>query len=66
MGSIGVLFIILGFGSLILEQFNMEFKLLSWADDFQPWLGIGLGVVGVLLVLAGIVSKKNQENPPQH
>ncbi len=43
----------------------MEFKLLSWADDFQPWLGIGLGVVGVLLVLGGLVSKKNQENPPQ-
>ncbi|WP_194817271.1 hypothetical protein [Nocardia sp. XZ_19_385] len=53
MVQIGIWLAILGFGSLILEQMNMEFIILSWADDMQPVFGIGLGVIGVLVALAG-------------
>lgn len=57
MGSIGTLLVILGFGSLILEQFNMEFRLLAWANDYQPWFGIVLGVIGVVLILVHFASR---------
>ena len=48
---IGILFTVLGFGSLILQQFNMDFRLISWADDMQPTFGIVLGLVGVVTML---------------
>ena len=43
MTSIGVLLAILGFGSLILPAFGMQFRLLSAVEGAQPWFGIVLG-----------------------
>ncbi|MEV6274039.1 hypothetical protein [Nocardia sp. NPDC051832] len=60
--QIGIWLAILGFGSLILEQMNMEFIILSWADDMQPVFGIGLGVAGVLLALAGGVASAQKSD----
>jgi hypothetical protein len=51
MTRLAILFIVLGFGSLILNLFNMEFVVLSWADNYQPWAGVGLGVVGILIIV---------------
>lgn len=67
MGSIGFLFIILGFGSLILPTFNIQFKLLQWADPYQPWIGVGVGLIGVALLVANFFANKNAEGtqPPQ-
>lgn len=67
MVSIGFALVVFGFGSLILEQFNMQFRILAWAQDFQPWLGIVLGLVGVALVVLGYMRGKNQgqaQQPP--
>lgn len=58
MVQIGILLIILGFGSLILEQFDMEFRLLSWAYDMQPVFGIVLGLIGVALIVGALLMKK--------
>ncbi|MEU7788117.1 hypothetical protein [Amycolatopsis sp. NPDC049159] len=64
---IGVVFAVLGFGSLILEQFDYEFRLIAWASDMQPWFGIGLGVVGLALcgvsALAGRAKATPQQQP---
>jgi hypothetical protein len=51
----GILFTVLGFGSLILEQFNYEFTLISWADDMQPVFGIVLGLVGVAIIVVPLL-----------
>ena len=39
MTSIGALLAILGFGSLILPAFGMQFRLLSAVEGAQPWFG---------------------------
>ncbi|MDO5067571.1 MAG: hypothetical protein Q4D96_09865 [Propionibacteriaceae bacterium] len=66
MGSIGVMLMILGFGSLILPTFNIQFKLLAWADPYQPWIGIVVGVIGVLLLIGNVMANRNKETPPPY
>jgi len=62
---IGILFTVLGFGSLILEQFDYEFRLLSWATDLQPTFGIALGVGGLVLIAAGVLTGRAKKAKPQ-
>jgi hypothetical protein len=64
MMRIGILFAVLGFGSLVLEQFDYEFRLLSWATDMQPGFGIVLGLVGVALI-GGSVAMSRAKAAPQ-
>jgi hypothetical protein len=64
MMRIGILFAVLGFGSLVLEQFDYEFRLLSWATDMQPGFGIVLGLVGVALI-GGSVAMSRAKSAPQ-
>lgn len=64
MVRIGALLIVFGFGSLILESMNMEFRILTWARDMQPGFGIIVGIVGVLLIVADVVLKKNKKSRP--
>jgi drug/metabolite transporter (DMT)-like permease len=63
MLRIGILFAVLGFGTFILEQFDMEFRLLSWADDMQPTFGIVLGLVGVALIAVSLVIGRAKATP---
>jgi hypothetical protein len=69
MMRIGILFAVLGFGSLILEQFDYEFTLISWASDMQPVFGIVLGLAGLALaggsVLVGRAKAAPQQPPAQ-
>ncbi|MEU8635986.1 hypothetical protein AB0C38_27805 [Amycolatopsis sp. NPDC048633] len=64
MMRIGILFAVLGFGSLALEQFDYEFRLLSWATDMQPGFGIVLGLVGLALI-GGSVAMNRAKSAPQ-
>jgi hypothetical protein len=64
MMRIGILFAVLGFGSLVLEQFDYEFTLLSWATDMQPGFGIVLGLVGLALI-GGSVAMSRVKAAPQ-
>ncbi|MFI5777342.1 hypothetical protein [Nocardia sp. NPDC051570] len=56
MVRIGIWLAILGFGSLLLQQLDMHFMILAWADSMQPWFGIVLGAIGVLIALGGAVA----------
>lgn len=60
---IGVLFMVLGFGSLILAQFDMDFRLISWADPMQPGFGIVLGIVGLAIVALPFVLRGREKTP---
>ena len=66
MTSIGGLLAILGFGSLVLPAFGLQFKLLSAVEGAQPWFGVVLGVVGLVLLVVGFMQNgKQQEQQPQ-
>ena len=66
MTSFGGLLAILGFGSLVLPAFGLQFKLLSAVEGAQPWFGVILGVVGLVLLVVGFMQNgKQQEQQPQ-
>jgi hypothetical protein len=66
MTSIGGLLAILGFGSLVLPAFGLQFKLLSAVEGAQPWFGVVLGVVGLVLLVVGFMRNgKRQEQQLQ-
>jgi hypothetical protein len=49
--SIGVLLVILGVGSLILPNLGLQFRLMEIVDPYQPWAGIVVAALGLVLVL---------------
>ena len=55
MLRLGVLFTVIGFGSLLMELTDHQFILLMWAEDFQPAIGIIVGVVGLALIGFNVV-----------
>lgn len=50
----GVILIVLGIGSLILPQFNIQFRLMSLLDGAQPVAGIVVAAIGGLLIFLGL------------
>ena len=66
MTSSGGLLAILGFGPLALPAGGLQFKLLSAVEGAQPWFGVVLGVVGLVLLVVGFMQNgKQQEQQPQ-
>jgi len=61
MPSFGGLLAILGFGSLVLPAFGLQFKLLSAVEGAQPWFGVVLGVVGLVLLVVGFMRNGKQQ-----
>ena len=53
MVGFGALLIVLGIGSLLLPMFDIQFRIMSLLDDFQPIAGIAIAAIGVALVLLG-------------
>ena len=49
MRSLGVLLVVLGAGSLILPLVGMQFRLLEPLDPYQPFAGIVVAAIGVVL-----------------
>lgn len=47
--GIGVWMIILGFGSLLLPLIGLQFVLMQLLEPVQPWAGIGVGVLGIIV-----------------
>jgi hypothetical protein len=50
----GIFLIILGAGSLLLPMLDLQFRLMELVDDYQPYAGIVVAVIGVALVLLGM------------
>ena len=53
MKSIGGLMLLLGLGSFVLHFMHMEFKLLSWVDNWGADVGVGIRIA--LIVVGGIL-----------
>ena len=64
MIRLGILFSILGFGSLLLPMWGMQFRLMSLLDGGQPFAGITIGVAGLGLIGAGIFTSVNAPGEP--
>lgn len=54
MIGFGILFIVLGAGSLLLPQLGYQFTLMELVDDLQPFAGIVVAIIGVALVVLGM------------
>lgn len=66
MGQIAIVLLILGFGTFVLNAFNYEFRILSWADDYQPWFSLGLGVLGLIILVAKFaIARSKADAAPQ-
>lgn len=50
----GIFVIILGAGSLLLPQLGIQFRLMELVDDYQPYAGIVVAIIGAGLVLLGM------------
>lgn len=61
MVRIGVVLIIIGFGSAILHSAtSYQFTYLMWADGAQPYVGIVLGLIGVALLAMPFIVRARQ------
>ncbi len=53
MARIGVLLVVLGLGSLVLPMLNMQFTFMQLVEDYQPFAGLLVAIIGgVLLFLS--------------
>lgn len=50
----GIFLIIIGAGSLLLPSLGIQFRLMELLDDYQPYAGIVVAVIGAGLVLLGM------------
>jgi hypothetical protein len=61
--SLGILLVVLGFGSLIVPMLDIQFTLMSFLDDYQPWARVVVGVTGLGL-LGWAMSQRREAAPP--
>lgn len=58
MKKVGVWLMIFGFGSMVLNFFGMEFKILMWVDNWGQMVGWAIrgavAVTGVVLFVLGM------------
>ena len=50
----GIFLIVLGAGSLLLPQLGYQFTLMELVDDYQPYAGIVVAIIGAALVVLGM------------
>ncbi len=65
----GITLMIIGAGSLLLPLLNYQFTLMELVDDYQPYAGIVVAVIGAALVLLGMNRQPEAtvaaDGPPQ-
>jgi hypothetical protein len=50
----GIALIVIGAGSLLLPLLGYQFTLMELVDDFQPYAGIVVAIIGAVLVVLGM------------
>ena len=67
MQGIGGFLVLMGAGSFVLHFMDMEFRLLSWVDNWGPAAGtgirIGMIVVGAIVWFLGKQQAEKQASP---
>jgi hypothetical protein len=50
---VGIILILIGFGAVVLHAFTIyQFRYLMWAEGAEPYFGLGIGAVGIVLFSA--------------
>ncbi|MBA2633282.1 MAG: hypothetical protein H0U86_09840 [Chloroflexi bacterium] len=62
----GIALIIIGAGSLLLPLLNYQFTLMELVDDYQPYAGIAVAVIGAVLVLLGMNRNRDAQAAASH
>ncbi|MEU0542637.1 hypothetical protein ABZ319_22455 [Nocardia sp. NPDC005978] len=62
MIRIGLWLIVLGFGSVLLQVLDLNFVVLTWADDAQPVTGLAIGTLGLIIALVGAALPSSNRN----
>ncbi|PTX63004.1 hypothetical protein C8N46_102405 [Kordia periserrulae] len=69
MKQIGMYLAIFGIGSIVLYFFDMQFKILTWIDEWGETTGwairIGMIVLGAILFFIGKSKEEEQEEAPE-
>ena len=59
----GIFLIIIGVGSLLLPMLGYQFSLMELVDDYQPYAGIVVAIIGAALVVYGMGGRRSSETP---
>jgi hypothetical protein len=58
MVGLGIFLIVIGAGSLLLPMLGYQFTLMELVDDYQPYVGIVVAVVGAILLFMGMTRRQ--------
>lgn len=58
MYRLGLTLFIIGIGSFVLPLFHVQFLLVELVEDQQPWVGIILTVLGLILLAVAAHSER--------
>jgi hypothetical protein len=58
MMRLGAFLALIGFGSALLHFTSVQFKLLLWAEPYQPALGLGIGALGAVIIVIKVATSK--------
>ena len=64
MTRLGAFLALFGFGSALLHFTSVQFRLLMWAEPWQPFLGLGLGALGAVFLLIPALMNKDEPGEP--
>jgi hypothetical protein len=65
MLRLGAVLALFGFGSAALHFTDIQFRLLIWAEEWQPALGLIVGAVGAVFLLIGALRSNDDPAQPQ-
>lgn len=65
MTRLGAILAIFGFGSALLHFTSVQFRILGWAEQWQPFLGLGLGALGAVFLVIPMLTNKDEQAAPQ-
>jgi hypothetical protein len=57
----GIFLIIIGAGSLVLPMLGYQFSLMELVDDYQPYAGIVVAIIGAALVMYGMGGRSSSQ-----
>jgi hypothetical protein len=67
MKKIGLYLVVFGLGSLLLNLFGYEFRLLMWLDTWGESVGMGIrvgtAVIGAVVWFVGFKSEQSEAQP---
>jgi hypothetical protein len=65
VARLGAILAFFGLGSAVLYFLDRSFTILAWADEWQPMLGLGVGIVGAVLLGISVLRGDSSQTAAQ-